>query len=94
MLRQFAVDGKGCVFIGVFGVPQHAHEDDEARAVGAALRVLASLATLGVDARAGIAAGRAYCGLVGTAARSGTRCSAAPSTSRRASCPTRRRTCF
>ncbi|KAH8058371.1 adenylate cyclase [Aureococcus anophagefferens] len=69
MLRQFA-DDKGCVFIGVFGVPQHAHEDDEARAVGAALRVLASLATLGVDARAGIAAGRAYCGLVGTAARS------------------------
>ncbi|KAH8097884.1 adenylate cyclase [Aureococcus anophagefferens] len=68
MLRQFAVDDKGCVFIGVFGVPQHAHEDDEARAVGAALRVLASLATLGVDARASRPG--AYCGLVGTAPRS------------------------
>jgi len=69
MLRQFAVDDKGVVFIACWGVPGHAHEDDEARAVSSAKEVLAALSLQGLEARAGVASGNAFCGLVGNAAR-------------------------
>ena len=60
MLRQFAVDDKGVVFIGCWGVPGHAHEDDEARAVSAAKEVLAALSLQGLEARAGVASGERF----------------------------------
>ncbi len=69
MLRQFAVDDKGVVFIACWGVPGHAHEDDESRAVSAAKEVLAALSLQGLEARAGVASGNAFCGLVGNSAR-------------------------
>jgi len=69
MLRQFAVDDKGVVFIFCWGVPGHAHEDDEARAVSSAKEVLAALSLQGLEARAGVASGNAFCGLVGNSAR-------------------------
>ena len=49
--------------------PGHAHEDDEARAVSSAKEVLAALSLQGLEARAGVASGNAFCGLVGNAAR-------------------------
>ena len=58
MLRQFAVDDKGVVFIGCWGVPGCAHEDDEARAVSSAKEVLAALSLQGLEARAGVASGQ------------------------------------
>ena len=50
-------------------MPGHAHEDDEARAVSSAKEVLAALSLQGLEARAGVASGNAFCGLVGNAAR-------------------------
>jgi hypothetical protein len=39
VVRQFLVDDKGSVLIGVFGTPPNAHENDPARAVLAAMLI-------------------------------------------------------
>jgi hypothetical protein len=59
------VDDKGLTLIAVFGLPPLAHEDDPARATGAALAVQAALRELGVRCAIGLATGRAFCGAVG-----------------------------
>lgn len=38
-VRQFLVDDKGSVLIGVFGTPPNAHEDDASRAVMTAITI-------------------------------------------------------
>src|SRR4029453_14221582 len=64
-LKQVVVDDKGLTLIAVFGLPPLAHEDDPARAAGAALGVQAALEKLGVRCAIGLATGRAFCGAVG-----------------------------
>jgi len=38
-VRQFLVDDKGSVLIGVFGLPPTPHEDDATRAISVALEI-------------------------------------------------------
>lgn len=67
---QFVIDDKGPVFIIAFGLAARTHEDDPARAALAALRIVAELGALGIACGLGVATGRAYCGLIGSATRS------------------------
>ena len=67
---QFVIDDKGPVFIIAFGLAARTHEDDPARAALAALRIVAELGALGIACGVGVATGRAYCGLIGSATRS------------------------
>jgi class 3 adenylate cyclase len=64
-----AVDDKGTTFILAFGVPPHAHADDPARAVLAALAIQRSLAALDVTTSVGVTTGRVFSGVFGTAVR-------------------------
>ncbi len=66
---QFLEDEKGTGFVGVFGLPPLAHEDDAVRAVKAALAIRESLGRLGLPPAVGIATGRTFCGAYGTTAR-------------------------
>lgn len=63
--RQFLVDDKGSTFIGVFGVPPYAHEDDAYRAVKTAMELRKELSLLDLDHSIGIATGQVYVGSVG-----------------------------
>jgi len=64
-LARIGVEEKGLVFLAVFGVAARTHEDDPARAVGAALEIHQCLAATAVQGRLGVATGRAYCGALG-----------------------------
>jgi class 3 adenylate cyclase len=64
-----AVDDKGTTFILAFGVPPHAHADDPARGVLAALAIQRSLAALDVTTSVGVTTGRVFSGVFGTAVR-------------------------
>ncbi len=66
---QFLEDEKGTSFVGVFGLPPLAHEDDAVRAVKAAVAIRESLGRLGPAPAIGIATGRTFCGAYGTTAR-------------------------
>lgn len=68
-LRQFVVDDKGCVAIGALGVPHHTYEDNGVRAVSIANMVRSKIQSMGKNCGIGISAGRAFCGLVGSANR-------------------------
>ena len=74
-VRQLVVDDKGCVMIGAFGLPPLAQEDDATRALTAALDILAASRALLPPALSsavsiGVTTGRAWCGAVGSEARS------------------------
>jgi class 3 adenylate cyclase/tetratricopeptide (TPR) repeat protein len=60
------VDNKGVTALGIFGLPPYAHEDDATRAVLTAQELVAELEDLGVDCQAGVATGRAFCGVFGS----------------------------
>ena len=53
------------------GLPPVSHSDDPARALSAALDILANVSRLGegVCARVGVVTGRAFCGVIGTERR-------------------------
>ena len=68
-LRQYVVDDKGCVIIAAFGLPGSTHEDNSVRAIETAVRVRHLLNDENIGCKMGIAQGRVYCGLVGSAAR-------------------------
>eukprot|EP01114_Cavostelium_apophysatum_P005201 TRINITY_DN1594_c0_g1_i4.p1 TRINITY_DN1594_c0_g1~~TRINITY_DN1594_c0_g1_i4.p1 ORF type:complete len:1564 (+),score=482.05 TRINITY_DN1594_c0_g1_i4:218-4909(+) len=69
-LRQFIIDDKGAVGIGVFGLPYMTHEDDAVRGVLAAIQIKDSLAQVGeFGCSIGITTGRAFCGIVGSSFR-------------------------
>ena len=68
-LRQYVVDDKGCVIIAAFGLPGSSHEDNCSRAVETAVFIRNMFKEIGVECRQGVAEGRVYCGLVGTADR-------------------------
>ncbi len=64
-LQGVMVDDKGLVLFGVFGVPPRSHEDDPIRALRAARDLTEALSRSGYRSGAGIATGRAFCGVVG-----------------------------
>ena len=63
---RIILDDKGLVLVSQFGLPGHRHSDDADRAVRVALAMVAALANHGVSARVGIAAGPAFCSVVGS----------------------------
>ena len=62
------VDDKGTTLISAFGLPPLAHEDDAARAL-AASRALCEEQALALTPTIGVATGRLFCGVYGTAQR-------------------------
>ena len=68
-LHAIQMDEKGLTAIGLFGATPFSHEDDPARAVRTALAVEAELGARSTACSIGIASGRVFCDLSGTAAR-------------------------
>ena len=68
-IRQFICDDKGIVCIGTIGLRGSTTDDNSAAAVEAASTIIAQLQATGLNARIGIASGKAYCGLVGSSVR-------------------------
>lgn len=68
-IDKLLMDDKGLVLIAAFGLPPLTHEEDPARAVLAAMGVVAELQALGLDPVVGVATGRIYCGDIGAAGR-------------------------
>lgn len=64
-LNKLSVDDKGVSLLAGFGLPPVAHEDDPARAVGAALALTEKMNDLGWACSIGIATGRVFCGAYG-----------------------------
>ncbi|CAN0445191.1 unnamed protein product [Ascophyllum nodosum] len=69
VLRQFVVDGKGCVMIGAFGLPQYSYEDKEIRGISASEEIIRAFKGLNLAAIIGITTGKVYCGFVGLSKR-------------------------
>jgi len=65
-VARIGSDEKGLVALAVFGLAANTHDDDPARAVGAALESNARLAGAGLRAGIGVATGRAFCGALGS----------------------------
>lgn len=57
------------MFIGVWGLPGAAHDNDAHRTVAAALEMIRALGALETVATIGVTTGKAFCGNVGTPER-------------------------
>ncbi len=68
-LNKVSIDDKGLALVAAFGLPPHAHEDDAARGVLAALEMQQQLIAHAFPCSIGITSGRAFCGTVGGATR-------------------------
>lgn len=68
-LNKLSVDDKGVSLLAGFGLPPVAHEDDAARAIGAALALKERMNDLGWDCSIGVATGRIFCGAYGNEER-------------------------
>jgi class 3 adenylate cyclase/tetratricopeptide (TPR) repeat protein len=68
-VNQLVADDKGLVVVAAWGIPGATHEDDAARAMRAALETMQRHDELGVEASAGLATGRVFCGWRGAASR-------------------------
>lgn len=69
-LAQLEVLGdKGLGFVGVFGLPPQAHDDDAVRAIDAALAVHSAFAAHGMEAGIGVASGVVWAGPAGATGR-------------------------
>jgi len=66
---KLSVDDKGLIALVALGLPPLSHPDDPERAVMAALELRAALAAQGQGCRIGVATGRVFCGVVGSALR-------------------------
>ena len=64
-LNKLSVDDKGVSMLAGFGLPPVAHEDDAARAIGAALALRERINELGWECSIGVATGRIFCGAYG-----------------------------
>ena len=62
---QAAMDDKGTVLIGVFGLPPRSQENGASRGVEAALALRAVLLEAGLRSSVGVATGQAFCGTYG-----------------------------
>ena len=68
-LNKLSVDDKGVSMLAGFGLPPIAHEDDAARAIGAALELRERISELGWKCSIGVATGRIFCGAYGNEQR-------------------------
>ncbi len=68
-IYQCVADDKGTTFIAAFGIPPHAHADDAARAVHAALEIRRVLDELAIATAIGIATGSVFSGDFGSTTR-------------------------
>lgn len=68
-LNKLSVDDKGVSMLAGFGLPPMAHEDDAARAIGAALLLHEHITGLGWKCSIGVATGRIFCGAYGNEQR-------------------------
>ncbi len=68
-LNTVVAEDKGTMIVAGWGLPDRTHEDDAVRAVQAARAIVEAQTALGLRAGAGVATGRAFCGLRGNAAR-------------------------
>ena len=68
-LRQFLVDDKGCVFIGMWGVPGASYPTNSSRAVKCAISFMTYIESLGQKCSIGVATGRVFCGIIGAPVR-------------------------
>jgi class 3 adenylate cyclase len=68
-VHQLVAEERGATLIAAWGLAGVTHEDDARRGVEAALAIAAELARLGVPAAVGVASGRLFCGVRGSAAR-------------------------
>ena len=68
-LNKLSVDDKGVSMLAGFGLPPIAHEDDAARAIGAALELREKISELGWKCSIGVATGRIFCGAYGNEQR-------------------------
>lgn len=66
MLRQFLIDDKGCVLIGLWGVPTASHAGNCSKALKCAVMMQNVSKDLGYRSSIGITTGSVYCGIVGT----------------------------
>lgn len=66
MLRQFLVDDKGCVMIGLWGVPTASHAANCSKAIRCAVMMQNVSKDLGYSTSIGVTTGSVYCGIVGT----------------------------
>lgn len=62
---RLLIDHRGLLYLLVLGDPGNAHPDDADRALGFASELLTRAADLRIDVRMGLAAGRAFCGVIG-----------------------------
>ncbi|NQV23728.1 MAG: AAA family ATPase, partial [Rhodopirellula sp.] len=68
-LNKLSVDDKGVSLLAGFGLPPIAHEDDAARAIGAAIALKERINELGWECSIGVATGRIFCGAYGNEER-------------------------
>eukprot|EP00602_Paraphysomonas_sp_CaronLab_P004024 CAMPEP_0185019262 /NCGR_PEP_ID=MMETSP1103-20130426/1878_1 /TAXON_ID=36769 /ORGANISM="Paraphysomonas bandaiensis, Strain Caron Lab Isolate" /LENGTH=856 /DNA_ID=CAMNT_0027549469 /DNA_START=556 /DNA_END=3123 /DNA_ORIENTATION=- len=66
MLQRFIIDDKGCVLIGLWGVPTANHTSNCSRALRCAVMMRNEAKKLLHDVSIGITTGYAYCGILGT----------------------------
>ena len=66
LLRQFIIDDKGCVLIGLWGVPGASYPGNCSRAVRCAWMMKAEASVLHHSVSIGITTGSVYCGVIGT----------------------------
>eukprot|EP00741_Cyanophora_paradoxa_P023768 tig00021621_g22957.t1 len=69
LLCKVFIDDKGASSLVVWGAPNHAHEDDAARALRSALGLEAWFRQTGAPFACGLSSGRAFCGQLGTGCR-------------------------
>eukprot|EP01125_Pyxidicula_operculata_P022380 TRINITY_DN910_c1_g1_i1.p1 TRINITY_DN910_c1_g1~~TRINITY_DN910_c1_g1_i1.p1 ORF type:complete len:2117 (+),score=467.99 TRINITY_DN910_c1_g1_i1:912-6353(+) len=69
-VRQFLIDDKGSVMIGVFGIPPKTHEDEAHRAILASMQLQKNLLeNVQIQCRVGVTTGQAFVGDVGNEER-------------------------
>ena len=68
-MRQFLVDDKGCVLIGMWGVPSFSHANNSILALRCAVSIQEKSGLLKHVCSVGITTGNVYCGTVGSVLR-------------------------
>ena len=66
---RLVIDDKGLVFMLPLGIPLSSHSDDPARALRAGVEIAEQLRAIGLSCSAGVATGRAFCGVIGNELR-------------------------
>ena len=69
VLRQFLVDDKGCVLIGLWGVPSASHSNNSHRAVVFSATLVKAARLIGHTCSIGVTTGNAFCGTIGSILR-------------------------